>query len=216
MLQHNITDCHDDPNCYAWYDAAHMWDHFLKNKGTSLWIMYCNFFFGCLPGILYFANSIYISSLEGEEMVVSNPDLSGLDVKNLGRWFAYLFLFFPMIVSIFQLILFNRFIGIRLIWTFFIGQVIGLIWFVLAVVPSVSRRLGRTFRGSRLGHVNLIVIAGCLIVSSLVFVVYTRIPVFRSELYYDPSQWSYHRKRALQTKPQQPSHIITTQNNLIV
>jgi hypothetical protein len=178
-----------DPNCMAWSDSANMWSRYMESPSTRIWIMYCNFFFGVLPAVLFFSNSVYIASLQTEQVVETLPDLPNLDARSIARWFSYLFILFPLFISMFQLVHFNRFIGMRLIWTFFIGQMVGLLWYVLAVSPKICRKIGRLFHKKRVGSVFLLTSIILLAISSLVFVVYIYTPQLRSELHY--KSWSY-------------------------
>jgi len=180
----------DDPiNCMVFDDAKQMWGRFMPSRGTCIWIMYCNFFFGVLPAILFLSNSIYIASLESEEVVQTVPSIPGFDAKSIARWFAILFILFPIGVSVFQLCHFSRFIGVRLIWTFFIGQAVGMLWYGLAFSRNVSTGIGRLFRKKKVGSVFLIMTLITLAISSFVFLVYIQNPFFRSELY--SQDWTY-------------------------
>lgn len=200
-MQHQKNICADDPNCFAWYDATHMWTHFLINKNVAIWIMFCNFFFGFLPGILFFSNSVYIASLDAEEIRQTIPVLPRFDVQNIGQWFFYLFILFPVIVSAFQLVVFQRFIAIRLVWTFFMGQMVGMFWYIMTI--STSRSIGKLFRQNNIKRVNIIIIAITIVISTLLFVIYINTPWMKSELYFDPSISRYKSKS--QTKTQSSS-----------
>lgn len=125
-----------DPNCYARLRSEQIWNTFLSNSRTvSTWILVCNFFFGFFPGLLFFVSNVRLS----QEQTQSLPQLLP-SFNRMVNWFGILFVLFPICISIFQIFQFNRFISLRMTRTFFIGQSIGFIFYMLSFSEKVLEK----------------------------------------------------------------------------
>lgn len=115
-----------DPNCFARLRAEETWNRFMmESKGVSAWILTCNFFFGVLPGILFFVTNIRLSQEETKSLPNVLPDF-----RRAVSWFGILFVLFPISISLFQMFHFHRLISLRMTRTFFVGQVVGFIFYM--------------------------------------------------------------------------------------
>lgn len=122
----------DDPNYFARRKSEEIWGRYVaKSKGVAGWILACNFFFGVLPGILFFVTNVRISQEEDKKMPNVLPDFS-----RAVSWFGILFVLFPMFVSVFQMFKFYRLISLRMTRTFFVGQLIGFIFYMCSFSKS--------------------------------------------------------------------------------
>lgn len=116
----------NDPNYYARRKSQQMWVRYLSgSKKTAAWILACNFFFGVLPGILYFVSNVRISQEENKKLTNILPDFNR--VVNI---FGILFVIIPMVASIFQMSKLYRFISLRMTRTFFVGQLVGFVFYM--------------------------------------------------------------------------------------
>jgi hypothetical protein len=102
----------------------------MESKGVSAWILTCNFFFGVLPGILFFVTNIRLSQEETKSLPNVLPDF-----HRVVSWFGILFVLFPISISLFQMYHFHRLISLRMTRTFFAGQVVGFIFYMCSFSP---------------------------------------------------------------------------------
>lgn len=86
------------------------------------WIMMVNYFFAIVPGIIYLIRNVFIK----DEIIMTQASL-----KDTGYWTFLIVSSFGLIQSVFQIIQYNRFMSLRLVKTFFIGQCIGLFLILL-------------------------------------------------------------------------------------
>lgn len=115
-----------DADYFARKKSQQIWARYLlKGKGVARWILFCNFFFGVLPGILFFVSSVRISQEEGKQMTNVLPDFN-----RAVSWFGILFVLFPMAISVFQIFKMHRLISLRMTRTFLIGQVVGFVFYM--------------------------------------------------------------------------------------
>ena len=109
-----------------------MWGRYVEsNKNVAIWILTCNFFFGVLPGILFFVSNVRISQEEDKKISNVLPDFS-----RAVNWFGILFVLFPMFISVFQIFKFYRLISLRMTRTFLVGQFVGFIFYMCAFSKS--------------------------------------------------------------------------------
>lgn len=121
-----------DPNCFARTTSEEILNRFMTHsKGVTAWILTCNFFFGVLPGILFFVTNIRLSQEETKSLPNLLPDFN-----RAVSWFGIIFVLFPICVSIFQMYVFERFISLRMTRTFFVGQVVGFIFYMCSFSQS--------------------------------------------------------------------------------
>ncbi len=115
----------NDPNYFARRKSEEMWGRY--PKGVQQWILTCNFFFGVLPGILFFVSNVRISQEEDKKISNILPDFN-----RAVNWFGILFVLFPMFISVFQMFNFYRLVSLRMTRTFFVGQLVGFIFYMCA------------------------------------------------------------------------------------
>jgi hypothetical protein len=117
----------NDPNYFARKKSEQIWSRYMKSKNVARWILTCNFFFGVLPGILFFVSNVRIS--QEKDQTISNvlPDFN-----RAVNWFGILFVLFPMFISVFQMFNFYRLISLRMTRTFFVGQLVGFVFYMCA------------------------------------------------------------------------------------
>lgn len=125
-MQDNLLQ---DPNYFARKKSEEMWGRY--PKGVQQWILTCNFFFGVLPGILFFVSNVRISQEEDKKITNILPDFN-----RAVNWFGILFVLFPMVVSIFQMFKFYRLVSLRMTRTFFVGQIVGFVFYMCAFSKS--------------------------------------------------------------------------------
>lgn len=121
-----------DPNCFARLRSEEIWNRFLsQSKAVSAWILTCNFFFGMLPGILFFVTNIRLSQEETKSLPNLLPDFN-----RAVSWFGIIFVLFPICISLFQILHFHRLISLRMTRTFFMGQIVGFIFYMCSFSQS--------------------------------------------------------------------------------
>jgi len=122
----------NDPNYFARKKSEQIWGRYMRHsKFVASWILACNFFFGVLPGILFFVTNVRISQEEDKKIPNVLPDFN-----RAANWFGILFVLFPMFISVFQMFHFNRLISLRMTRTFFAGQLIGFVFYMCAFSKS--------------------------------------------------------------------------------
>jgi hypothetical protein len=121
-----------DPNYFARKKSQEMWGRYMfESKNIARWILTCNFFFGVLPGILFFVSNVRISQEEDKKITNILPDFN-----RAVNWFGILFVLFPMFISVFQMFKFYRLISLRMTRTFFVGQLVGFVFYMCAFSKS--------------------------------------------------------------------------------
>jgi len=129
-------DFNIDPNVFARKKSQQIWESYMnKSKLVAMWILTANFFFGVLPGILFFATNVRLSQEEDESLPSVLPDFD-----SVVNWFGIIFVLFPIFISIFQMFVFHRLISLRMTRTFFVGQLIGFIFYMCAFSKSFLRK----------------------------------------------------------------------------
>jgi len=115
-----------DPNYFARRKSEEMWGRYLsESKVVAAWILTCNFFFGVLPGILFFVSNVRISQEEDKKIPNVLPDFN-----RAVNWFGIIFVIIPMVTSIFQMLKLYRLVSLRMTRTFFVGQAVGFIFYM--------------------------------------------------------------------------------------
>lgn len=133
-MQKDFT--HDDPNVFARKKSEQIWGRYMsESKLVAMWILTANFFFGVLPGILFFVTNVRISQEEDESVSNVLPDFS-----RAVNWFGIIFVLFPIFISVFQMFVFNRLISLRMTRTFFVGQTIGFVFYMCSFSKSFLRK----------------------------------------------------------------------------
>ena len=112
-----------DNNQFARLLQESIWKAFRNDKVTSYWIIIANFFFAVLPGISYFVYNTYINNKKP-----SRPSLN-----TLALW---MFLF-PLFISIFQLVSFKRLMGMKMVRTHMVGQIVSLVLAMLCLNTNI-------------------------------------------------------------------------------
>lgn len=121
-----------NPNCFARLRSEEIWNRFMsQSKVVSAWILTCNFFFGMLPGILFFVTNIRLSQEETKSLPNLLPDFN-----RAVSWFGIIFVLFPICISLFQILHFHRLISLRMTRTFFMGQIVGFIFYMCSFSQS--------------------------------------------------------------------------------
>lgn len=121
-----------DPNCFARIKSEEILDRFkIHSKGVTAWILTCNFFFGVLPGILFFVTNIRLSQEETKSLPNLLPDFN-----RAVSWFGIIFVLFPICISVFQMFHFHRLISLRFTRSFFVGQFVGFIFYMCSFSKS--------------------------------------------------------------------------------
>jgi hypothetical protein len=109
----------------------------MQHPWVAIFILSCNFLFAVLPGILYFATNVRIVQQEDR----SHPLTRELpNIRNVADWLALLFIIYPMIVSIWQIVAFHRLISLRMTRTFFFGQFISLVLYLMCYSKPLLRK----------------------------------------------------------------------------
>lgn len=125
-----------DPNYFARKKSEQVWEKYMtSSKLVAAWILTANFFFGVLPGILFFATNVRLSQEEDESIPNVLPDFN-----RVVNWFGIIFVLFPIVVSVFQMFKFYRLISMRMTRTFFIGQIVGFIFYMCAFSKTILRK----------------------------------------------------------------------------
>lgn len=124
-----------NPNCYARVLSEMIWSKFMENPGVGAWILVCNFFFAILPGVLYFATNVRIVQEEDNTMDRELPN-----VQKVSDVLALLFIIFPVFVSAFQIVVYNRLISLRMARTFLFGQCISLVLYACCFSKPLLRK----------------------------------------------------------------------------
>lgn len=114
-----------NPNHFARKKSQQIWGEYMKQWFAPRWILTVNFFFGVLPGILFFVTNVRLSQEETGSLPNVLPDF-----HRAVSWFGLLFVLVPIFISLFQIFYFHRLISLRMSRTFFIGQLVGLIFYM--------------------------------------------------------------------------------------
>ena len=96
------------------------------------WIMMANFFFAILPGIIFLIRNVFIE----DEIAMTQAD-----VHSNGYWTFLLIFGIGVLQSIFQMTSYNRFMSLRLVRTFFVGQCISLVLILLSASKDIIKYL---------------------------------------------------------------------------
>lgn len=119
LSQSDILDCFDINDCAAKF-AKETWNIIMKNSFVALFILCSNYFFAILPALIVFFEKIRIRK---NKKVKITPLLNVISI---------FFFLFPLLVNLYQLFVFKRFISLRMTRTFFFGQLVSLIIFGLS------------------------------------------------------------------------------------
>lgn len=126
----------NDPNYNARIHSERIWGGYMgTSKNVARWILTCNFFFGVLPGILFFATNVRISQETDDKITSVLPDFN-----RAVSWFGIIFCLFPLFVSVFQIFQFNRLISLRMTRTFFVGQLVGFVFYMCSFSKSFLKK----------------------------------------------------------------------------
>ena len=85
---------------------------------VQTWIMMANYFFAVIPGIIFLVRNVFIH----DEVVMTQAS-----VNDSGYWTYLMIYSLGLMQSIFQVANYNRFMSMRLVKTFLVGQCVGLI-----------------------------------------------------------------------------------------
>ena len=113
------------------------------------WIMMANYFFAILPGIIFLIRNVFIQ----DEVAMSQADIS-----TNGYWTFLLIFGIGIIQSIFQMAFYNRFMSLRLVRTFFVGQCISLFLILICASKEFIETLRFVAKPSKADslHMNLL------------------------------------------------------------
>jgi len=129
-------DFSTDPDIFARKKSQQIWRRYLtESKLVAMWILSANFFFGVLPGILFFAANVRLSQEEDESLPNVLPNFN-----SAVNWFGIIFVLFPIFISVFQILVFHRLISLRMTRTFFVGQLVGFIFYMCAFSKSFLKK----------------------------------------------------------------------------
>ena len=107
---------------------------------VQTWIMMANFFFAVIPGIVFLVRNVFIQ----DEVVMTQAS-----VNNSGYWTYLMIYSLGLIQSVFQLTNYNRFMSMRLVKTFFVGQCIGLILLLIGLSETLIQFLQNIVKPNR-------------------------------------------------------------------
>lgn len=177
-----------EPNCFARIKSEEIWSRYLSESTMiGMWILTCNFFFGVLPGILFFITNVRISQEPSQSLPNILPDF-----RHMVSWFGIIFVLFPIFISIFQIFVFHRLISLRMTRTFFVGQIVGLILYMCSFSKTILKKF-HWFK-KKITFISLTIIL-LIIVMSCVFVPYL---FLFSEVFNYSDKTCLHKKRQQQ------------------
>lgn len=113
------------------------------------WIMMANYFFAILPGVIFLIRNVFIQ----DEVAMSQAD-----IYSNGYWTFLLIFGIGIIQSIFQMTNYNRFMSLRLVRTFFVGQCLSLFLILIGANKGFIESLRFIVKPNKADplHINLL------------------------------------------------------------
>lgn len=130
MLQCYPNIPNNDPNPRVRFLSEIILDQFGSNQGFApQWIQLANYFFSILPGIISLFLFVQKYSMTEEEMADEQEKIRSF--RGIATSFALLGVLTPIVITIFQMIVFDRLIFIKIAPPVLVGQTFSVImWFL--------------------------------------------------------------------------------------
>lgn len=115
----DILECYNINHCATEF-AKETWNVIMKNSSIALFVLFSNYFFAILPALIVFFQKI---RMKKDKKVKITPLLNVISI---------FFFILPLLVNLYQLVVFKRFISLRMTRTFFFGQIVSLLIYGLS------------------------------------------------------------------------------------
>ena len=99
-----------------------------KGYATGVWILFANYALAAFPGISYIVYNAHIKNVSNDK----RPTLMSYEI-----WFHSIF----VLMTVSQIVLYNRLMGIRMIRSFLFGQLVSLLLVMLCLNDNVLNKL---------------------------------------------------------------------------
>ena len=126
----------NNPDMYTRLLQLKLWKMYPKN--VKLWIMIVNFFFATLPGILFVLRNVHIDKTRDSIKMASFND--SVYVMTL------LLEIMLLSMSISQQFFYYRFMALRLVRVFMVGQIVSIALMILSTNSSFMKLLRKYFK----------------------------------------------------------------------
>lgn len=107
-------ECSDINDCATAF-AKETWQVIMTQPKVAIFILFSNYFFAILPALIVFFQKI------------RNKKNKRVRIETLLSVISIFFFLFPLVINLYQLIVFQRFISLRMTRTFFFGQIVSLL-----------------------------------------------------------------------------------------
>lgn len=156
-----------NPNSYARLMQLKAWKQF--PIPAKVWIMMVNYFFAVLPGILFVLRNVYIEQTKQNVRPASFGD--SVYITTLVVQVLLLFM------SISQQIIYNRFMALRMVRVFMIGQIVSIILMLISTNEKFIGLLRSKFKKKNKNMSWILLFLVILIMSFVGFILYVQSPI---------------------------------------